>query len=73
VAQQGFKLLLRAIEDPQATLPPAPDPPVEIIVRASTAPPPTQKILGQGQRVASPSNRGRNPSTTSDGGRSIQH
>jgi DNA-binding LacI/PurR family transcriptional regulator len=40
VAEQGLKLLLRAIEEPQANLPSAPDPPVELVVRASTASPP---------------------------------
>ncbi len=40
VAREGLKLLVQAIEKPDADLPPALDPPVELVVRASTAPPP---------------------------------
>ncbi|MCW6003660.1 LacI family DNA-binding transcriptional regulator [Micromonospora sp. CPCC 205371] len=40
VAQEGLKLLVQAIEKPDADPPPAVDPPVELIVRTSTAPPP---------------------------------
>ncbi|WP_246278248.1 LacI family DNA-binding transcriptional regulator [Phytohabitans rumicis] len=39
VAQEGLKLLVQAIEKPDADPPPAVDPPVELIVRTSTAPP----------------------------------
>jgi DNA-binding LacI/PurR family transcriptional regulator len=39
VAQEGLKLLIQAIEKPDADPPIAVDPPVELIVRASTAPP----------------------------------
>jgi len=38
-AREGLKLLVRAIEDPLADLPPAADPPIEVVVRASSAPP----------------------------------
>jgi DNA-binding LacI/PurR family transcriptional regulator len=40
VAQEGLKLLVQAIEKPEADPPAAVDPPVELVVRASTAPPP---------------------------------
>ncbi|GAA3621430.1 LacI family DNA-binding transcriptional regulator [Nonomuraea rosea] len=40
VATEGIKLLVRAIEQPQADLPPAAGQPVELVVRSSTAPPP---------------------------------
>ncbi|MET9764351.1 LacI family DNA-binding transcriptional regulator [Streptomyces sp. NPDC006372] len=39
VAREGLRLLVRAIETPDADLPPPDDPPVELVVRASTAPP----------------------------------
>ena len=40
-ARGGHRLLLHAIEKPEAELPPASAPPVELVVRGSTAPPPT--------------------------------
>ncbi|MER7481575.1 LacI family DNA-binding transcriptional regulator [Streptomyces sp. NPDC126510] len=40
VAREGLRLLVRAIEEPDTDLPPAYDPPVDLVVRASTAPPP---------------------------------
>jgi DNA-binding LacI/PurR family transcriptional regulator len=52
VAHEGLRLLVQAIEKPDAEPAPATDPPVELVVRASTAPPPT---------------RGRPPSAGSDG------
>ena len=42
VATAGLSLLVHAIEKPGAEPPPMPDPPVELIVRASTAPPPAR-------------------------------
>ncbi len=39
VAREGLRLLVRAIETPDTDLPPPDDPPVELVVRASTAPP----------------------------------
>ena len=42
VAQDGLELLLHAIEKPDDDPPPAVEQPVELIVRASTAPPPTR-------------------------------
>jgi DNA-binding LacI/PurR family transcriptional regulator len=40
VAQEGLKRLVHAIENPEADPLPAGDPPVDLVVRASTAPPP---------------------------------
>ena len=39
VAREGLRLLVQAIEKPETDPPPAADPPVDLIVRASTAPP----------------------------------
>lgn len=39
-AREGIRLLVHAIEEPHTDLPQASDPPVELIVRGSTAPPP---------------------------------
>ncbi|GAB3008994.1 LacI family DNA-binding transcriptional regulator [Streptomyces pseudoechinosporeus] len=39
-AREGIKRLVHAIEEPDTDLPPASDPPVELVVRGSTAPPP---------------------------------
>ncbi|MGA5895983.1 LacI family DNA-binding transcriptional regulator [Streptomyces venetus] len=44
VASEGLRLLVRAIEAPDTDLPPPDDPPVELVVRASTAPPPARGI-----------------------------
>jgi DNA-binding LacI/PurR family transcriptional regulator len=44
VAQEGLKLLVQALERPDADPPTAVDPPVELIVRASAAPPPPRRI-----------------------------
>ncbi|WP_128430788.1 LacI family DNA-binding transcriptional regulator [Streptomyces cyaneus] len=41
-SSEGIRLLLHAIEKPETALPPANDPPVELIVRGSTAPPPSR-------------------------------
>ncbi|MFE3032994.1 LacI family DNA-binding transcriptional regulator [Streptomyces canus] len=38
-SREGIRLLLHAIEKPDTELPPANDPPVELVVRGSTAPP----------------------------------
>jgi DNA-binding LacI/PurR family transcriptional regulator len=40
VAREGLRLLVRVIEKPDAEPPPATDPPVDLVVRSSTAPPP---------------------------------
>ncbi|MEU6141084.1 LacI family DNA-binding transcriptional regulator [Streptomyces sp. NPDC047081] len=42
VAREGLRLLVQAIEKPDAEPAPAGDPPVDLVVRASTAPPPTR-------------------------------
>ncbi|MDX2681893.1 LacI family DNA-binding transcriptional regulator [Streptomyces sp. NY05-11A] len=40
-AREGVRLLVHAIEEPDAELPPTDEPPVELVVRGSTAPPPS--------------------------------
>ncbi|WP_060887879.1 LacI family DNA-binding transcriptional regulator [Streptomyces caniscabiei] len=45
-AREGVGLLVHAIEKPGRRLPPASEPPVELVVRGSTAPPPSRR--GQG-------------------------
>ncbi|MFC1404632.1 LacI family DNA-binding transcriptional regulator [Streptacidiphilus sp. N1-5] len=47
VAQEGLRLLVHAIEKPEQDLPPANDPPVELVVRASTAQPRSRTIPGR--------------------------
>jgi DNA-binding LacI/PurR family transcriptional regulator len=42
VAREGLRLLVQAIEKPDAEPAPADDPPVDLVVRASTAPPPSR-------------------------------
>ena len=46
MAQDGLKLLVHAIENPQAHPLPMTDPPVELVVRSSSAPPP-RKTTGR--------------------------
>ncbi|MFI0090839.1 LacI family DNA-binding transcriptional regulator [Streptomyces bobili] len=41
-AREGIRLLVHAIEEPDTELPPASEPPVELVVRGSTAPPPAR-------------------------------
>ncbi|WP_286249807.1 LacI family DNA-binding transcriptional regulator [Streptomyces graminofaciens] len=50
VAQDGIKRLVHTIENPQADPLPASEPPVDLVLRASTAPPPTRAPLGRGRR-----------------------
>ncbi|WP_373463942.1 LacI family DNA-binding transcriptional regulator [Streptomyces canus] len=47
VAQEGLKRLVHAIDNPQAQALPASDPPVDLIVRASTQPPPPRTPPGR--------------------------
>ncbi|MEY9988940.1 DNA-binding LacI/PurR family transcriptional regulator [Streptomyces sp. V4I8] len=54
VAREGLRLLVQAIEKPDAEPEPVNDPPVELVVRASTAPPAENASAG-GRRSASPS------------------
>ncbi|HST80613.1 MAG TPA: LacI family DNA-binding transcriptional regulator [Kineosporiaceae bacterium] len=42
-AKEGLRLLVHAIERPDEDLPPASTPPVEVVVRSSTAPPPLRQ------------------------------
>ncbi|MFE0250805.1 LacI family DNA-binding transcriptional regulator [Streptomyces sp. NPDC059010] len=58
VAQEGLRLLVQAIEKPDAESAPAHDPPVELVVRASTAPPPVRKTPAGGRRTAPRARRG---------------
>jgi DNA-binding LacI/PurR family transcriptional regulator len=53
VAQEGLKRLVHSIENPDAPPLPASEPPVDLVIRASTAPPPSRKTPGQGRSVAS--------------------
>ena len=55
VAQEGLKRLVHAIENPQAEALPASDPPVDLVVRASTQPPPPRTTPGRRRHGASPS------------------
>ncbi|MGW0842316.1 LacI family DNA-binding transcriptional regulator [Streptomyces sp. NPDC002787] len=52
VAQEGLKRLVHAIENPDAEQLPSSDPPVDLIVRASTAPPPSRTTPARGRRTA---------------------
>ncbi|MFF4019767.1 LacI family DNA-binding transcriptional regulator [Streptomyces sp. NPDC001843] len=52
VAQEGLRLLVHAIEKPDVDLPPAHDPPVDLVLRASTAPAPSRTPLSRGRRTA---------------------
>ncbi|MCX4911518.1 LacI family DNA-binding transcriptional regulator [Streptomyces sp. NBC_00878] len=61
MAQEGLKRLVHAIENPQADLLPASDPPVDLIVRASTAPPQLRKTPGRGRRGKTPLPKGDSP------------
>jgi len=67
VAQEGIKRLVHSIENPDAPPLPASEPPVDLVVRASTAPPPTRKTPGRGRRVTTPG-RGGLPDPPLDGG-----
>jgi DNA-binding LacI/PurR family transcriptional regulator len=42
-AKEGLRLLVHAIEKPDEVLPPANTPPIEVVVRSSTAPPPARQ------------------------------
>jgi DNA-binding LacI/PurR family transcriptional regulator len=54
VAREGLKLLVHAIEKPNDDPLLTSDPPVELVVRASTAPPPSRTTPGPGRSAASP-------------------
>ncbi|MFF8974846.1 LacI family DNA-binding transcriptional regulator [Streptomyces sp. NPDC014995] len=53
VAREGLRLLVQAIEKPDAEPAPANGPPVELVVRASTAPPPVRQAPPRARRTAS--------------------
>ncbi|WP_133914352.1 LacI family DNA-binding transcriptional regulator [Streptomyces sp. NBC_00582] len=53
VAQEGLKRLVHAIENPDAAPLPASDPPVDLVVRASTAPPADRTTPARARRTAS--------------------
>ncbi|MER6288937.1 LacI family DNA-binding transcriptional regulator [Streptomyces sviceus] len=53
VAQEGLKRLVHAIENPDADPLPTSDPPIDLIIRASTAPPPSRTTPARGRRTAS--------------------
>ncbi|MER6154353.1 LacI family DNA-binding transcriptional regulator [Streptomyces sp. NPDC001868] len=53
VAQEGLKRLVHLIENPDADPLPPSDPPVDLVVRASTAPPPSRTTPARGRRTAS--------------------
>ncbi|WP_326573872.1 LacI family DNA-binding transcriptional regulator [Streptomyces sp. NBC_00481] len=53
VAQEGLKRLVHAIENPDADPLPPSDPPVDLVVRASTAPPPSRRTPARARRTAS--------------------
>ncbi|MGN9761980.1 LacI family DNA-binding transcriptional regulator [Streptomyces sp. SD31] len=55
VAQEGLKRLVHAIENPQADPLPASDPPVDLVIRSSTAPPSTRTTPDKGRHASSPS------------------
>ncbi|MFG3026855.1 LacI family DNA-binding transcriptional regulator [Streptomyces sp. NPDC048254] len=67
VAQEGLRLLVHAIEKPGADLPPANDPPVELVLRASTAPAPSRTNPGGAPRSATRPRRGAKATPSSGG------
>jgi DNA-binding LacI/PurR family transcriptional regulator len=54
VAQEGLKRLVHSIENPDSDPLTASDPPVDLIIRTSTAPPPSRRTPARGRRTASP-------------------
>jgi DNA-binding LacI/PurR family transcriptional regulator len=70
VAQEGLKRLVHAIENPQAEALPAGDPPVDLVVRASTRPPTPRTPPGRRRHTASRSRGGPCDPPPADGGSS---
>ncbi|MER6134923.1 LacI family DNA-binding transcriptional regulator [Streptomyces sp. BV286] len=68
VAQEGLKRLVHAIENPGADPLPASGPPVDLVVRASTAPPPDRTTPADGRRTASRSRGGARTAPLPNGG-----
>ncbi|MFJ4539711.1 LacI family DNA-binding transcriptional regulator [Streptomyces tibetensis] len=54
VADEGLRLLVHAIENPEAELPTAQGQPVELVVRSSTAPPPARAGSGPVRHTVRP-------------------
>lgn len=54
VAKEGVGRLVQAIENPQTDPPPASDPPIELVVRSSTAPAPTRTTPERRRHLAPP-------------------
>ncbi|SOD66841.1 transcriptional regulator, LacI family [Streptomyces sp. 1222.2] len=72
VAQEGLKRLVHAIENPDADPLPPSDPPVDLVVRASTAPPPNRRTAARGRRPAPRVHVG-TPASQPTGGAAPQH
>ncbi|WP_280893247.1 MULTISPECIES: LacI family DNA-binding transcriptional regulator [unclassified Streptomyces] len=68
VAKEAFRLLVHAIEKPDVDLPLAHDPPVELVLRASTAPAPSRAAPGGGRRNATRSRSGPQAGPPTSGG-----
>ncbi|MGW1785878.1 LacI family DNA-binding transcriptional regulator [Streptomyces sp. NPDC002143] len=73
VAQEGLKRLVHAIENPDAAPLPVGAPPIDLIVRASTAPPPSRTPAARGRRTASRSRGGAHHPPLPNGGPPSQH
>ncbi|MEU5634610.1 LacI family DNA-binding transcriptional regulator [Streptomyces rishiriensis] len=73
VAQEGLKRLVHAIENPDATPLPASDPPVDLVVRASTAPPSNRTTPARGRPAAPRSGNAAHTPPHANGGRSTPH
>ncbi|MGW2835575.1 LacI family DNA-binding transcriptional regulator [Streptomyces sp. NPDC001286] len=72
VAQEGLKRLVHAIENPNADPLPTSDPPIDLIIRASTAPPPSRTTPARGRRTASRALEGADHPPLPNGGPSTQ-
>lgn len=70
VAQEGLKRLVHAIENPSADPLPTSDPPIDLIIRASTAPPLNRTTPARGRRTASRSSGGADQPPLQNGGAS---
>ncbi|MFI8193818.1 LacI family DNA-binding transcriptional regulator [Streptomyces sp. NPDC085946] len=67
VAQEGLRRLVHAIEKPDVDLPPAQDPPVDLVLRASTASAPFLTTSGRGRGGAGPSSEARHTKPSASG------
>ena len=72
VAREGLKRLVHAIENPKAEALPPSGPPVDLVVRASTAPPPSRKTPARGRRTDSRDARTSSP-PLANGGATTRH